>query len=730
MRKLKKNYKINLLAVILVLLLTVMLVNLLKLQFTGKTLLSDIDFKDNKGVLISQEKIIPTRGTVYDSEGNILANDVTVYKIAFILDSTHQKYAKNDQGEVVLVDDYVVDINKTAQLISPILGIDESYLIERLSDKSYYQVEVGPKGSELSYDTKNQIEALNLPGIVFTSSTSRYYPNKTFASHLIGYVENQMIDYDYQLVGISGIEGLLNDQLSGQIGYEEYYSDVNGYPLSGGNITIQPSSNGYDVTLTLNSVIQQALETALTNTMDISDSVDKAWGIVMDAKDGKILGYSSYPSFDPNTMDITDYNDYNAALPYEPGSTIKSFVYAAAIEQGTFNKSDKLDARIFYVDGSSNDKIVRLNYDNGLSIHNYLDEQIPNASFYEAYCCSYNVGCAVLLEKYVDPSIYIEYMDKFGFYKPVNVYGIDEGDFYGSADYSNPYSLINTSFGQGMSANALQVIQAYTAFCNEGVMIKPYIVDTIIDPNTSKVVYQGQREEVGKPISASTAEAMLDLMNGVVNSGWSVTSAKYKIDQCNVGGKSGTAEVALESGGYGDLTIHSMMLAMPIEDPQVLIYFCYQDSNPRTSQSIPYINQLEQVVANVLGLSSNKIEDLDNNREQFTLDNFTNYSLENALTKLAKYNLSIVTIGDGDTIVSQYPQQGLTLLENDRLFLLTDYSNITMMDLSGFSRKEVLAYCNLANIQVKITGSGYVVSQSINPNEIIDNNAILEVVLN
>lgn len=181
MRKLKKNYKINLLAVILVLLLTVMLVNLLKLQFTGKTLLSDIDFKDNKGVLISQEKIIPTRGTVYDSEGNILANDVTVYKIAFILDSTHQKYAKNDQGEVVLVDDYVVDVNKTAQLISPILGIDESYLIERLSDKSYYQVEVGPKGSELSYDTKNQIEALNLPGIVFTSSTSRYYPNKTFA---------------------------------------------------------------------------------------------------------------------------------------------------------------------------------------------------------------------------------------------------------------------------------------------------------------------------------------------------------------------------------------------------------------------------------------------------------------------------------------------------------------------------------------------------------------------
>ncbi|MGN1398762.1 MAG: penicillin-binding protein [Erysipelotrichaceae bacterium] len=729
MKKLKRNFKTNLLAFILVVALIFILVNLLKLQFTGKTLLSAVDFNENKGVLISREKVVPTRGTIYDSEGNILANDVTVYKIAFILDSSHQKYAKNEEGDVVLVDDYVKDIEKTAQLVAPILGIDEDYLVERLSSEGYYQVEVGPKGSDLSYDVKLEIEALDLPGITFSASTSRYYPNNSFASHLIGYVENQNIDGEYQLVGISGIEGILNEELTGQVGYEEYYSDVNGYPLSGGNITIEPSANGYDVQLTLNSVIQQALEQALTNTMNISDSVDKAWGIVMDAKEGKILGYASYPSFDPNTMDITDYNDYNATLPYEPGSTIKSFLYAAAIDQGTFNKNDKLDATVFYVDGSSNSQIVRLNYDNGLSIHNYLDEQIPNASFYEAYCCSYNVGCAVLLEKYVDPEVYKEYMEKFGFFKSVNVYGIDEGDFYGSADYSNPYSLINTSFGQGMSANALQIIQAYTAFCNEGVMIKPYIIEQITDPNTGKVVYQGQREEVGKPISASTAAAMLDLMNGVVNSGWSITSAKYKIEQCNVGGKSGTAEVALETGGYGDLTIHSMMLAMPIEDPQVLIYFCYQDDNPYTSQSIPYINQLEQVVANVLGLSSNQSEDDESYREQFILDNYTNQSLDSVITKLSKYNLSIITIGEGDTIISQYPKQGYTVLENGRLILLTGYDNIVMADLTGFNKKEVIAYCNLANIHVKITGSGFVVSQSINPNEIVQDGAVIEVTL-
>ena len=115
--------------------------------------------------------------------------------------------------------------------------------------------------------------------------------------------------------------------------------------------------------------------------------------------------------------------------------------------------------------------------------------------------------------------------------------------------------------------------------------------------------------------------------------------------------------------------------------------------------------------------------------KEFTLDNYTNYSLESAITKLSKYNMNIVAIGDGDTIINQYPKKGFTLLENGRLFFLTDYQNITMADLTGFNKKEVLAYCDLANIKVNITGSGYVVSQSIKPDEIIDEGDILEIVL-
>lgn len=730
MRRIKKDYKITLLTLILIVLAIGLLANILLLDLSGKTFFSNVDFHSKKGVLINKGTIYPQRGNIIDSEGNLLAHDVTVYKIAFILNQDHKAYSTDEQGNTILVDDYVKDVELTATSLAPILNADVDYLRERLSQTEYYQVEIGTYGSDLSYDTKLQIEALNLPGITFESSTSRYYPYGKFASHLIGYVENRQDEDDnYHLVGISGIEALLDEDLTGKVGYSEYYSDVNGNPLAGGSITTTDSENGYNVKLTLNNIIQQSLEEALQKTMDISDSVDKAWGIVMDAKSGKIYGYSSYPSFDPNTMDITDYNDYCATLPYEPGSTIKSFIYAASIDVGTFNQTDHFDGTVFYVDGSSSDQIKRLDYDNGLGIHNYVDEQIPDATFYEAYCCSYNVGCAVLLEKYIEPAVYEEYMDKFGFFKKVGVYGIDEGDFYGSADYSNAYSLVTTSFGQGMSATALQIIQAYTAFTNKGVMVKPYIIDEITDYN-GNTIYKGQKEEVGNPISEETASKMLELMSGVVNSGWSITSAKYKIPQCNVGGKSGTAEVTMEDGSYGNLTIHSMVIAMPIEDPQVLIYFCYQDSNPRTSQSIPYINELEQKVAQVLNLNR-IITDNETDRVIYCdeLENYVNHSLDYVKKYSEKYEFDYVIIGDGNTVIRQYPSANSTVITGQKIMLLTSFENITMVDMTGWNRKEVKAFSQLTGIKININGTGYVKQQNIAKGEIIDSSSEIEVQL-
>lgn len=738
--RLKQSVKISFLSILIFLAGTLLLVNVLLLDLTGKNFMSNKDFSKLEGVIIKNKTIFPKRGTIYDSDGNILAGDVTFYKIAFILSDTVQTYEYDENGEWVLVDDYVKDPKLTADLIAPILNDTPefySYLLERLSlkDEGYFQVEVGYYGSNISYSKKEQIEALNLPGIRFTGFTTRYYPYEKFASHLLGYVENQKKDDGFKIVGISGIEGILNKELSGIEGSSSYYvNNENGSPVAGGLISSEKAYDGYDITLTLNNIIQQALEEALTKTMQVNDHVEKAWAIVMDAKTGAILGYGSHPTFSANDMEITDYNDYCVMLPYEPGSTMKSFVYAATINEGTFNRNDTFDCSIFYVTTDANGKIARSPYRvmENQEIRNYRGAQPYYPTFYEAFCLSYNVGCAVLLEKYIDQEVYMDYMDKFLFYQPVEIFGIDEGSFFGSADYGSSFSIITTSFGQGMSATALQIMRAYSAFCNGGTMIKPYIIQSIVDPETGTVIYQGQREEVGTPISETTASEMLSLFSGVVNSGYSDTSARYKIPGVNVGGKSGTAEVALPEGGYGDLTIHSMVIAMPIENPQVLIYFAYQDWNPYVSQNIPYINELERIVASVLGLSGNKVIDENIvNRMVYEngLDNYINHSLAYAVEKAEKYNLELLIIGDGDTVINQYPAGGSTIISGQRVMVLTNSEKVLMPNMKGWSRKEVIGFWNLTGIAVSLDGYGYVKTQNFAEGTEIDKTMTIEVQL-
>ncbi len=726
-KKVKKNSK--LLPILIFAGWTLLLVNVLLLDLRGTTFFSKKNFKDVIGVSIENEKSYPKRGTIYDSEGNILATDVTVYKIIFILDEGHQKYVRDSEGNIKLVDDYVSSPETTARLVAPLLKADESYLYERLSEKGLYQVEVGVYGSGLSYDVKEQIEALNLPGIIFESSTSRYYPYNTFASHLLGYAETQQVeDGSNHLVGISGIEGLLDNELTGTEGFQEYYSDVNGYPLAGGMIDEAESFDGYDVKLTLNNIIQQGVETCLKGCMGLSHNTEKAWSIVMD-KDGRILGYGSYPSFNPNDMNITDYNDYVSQLPYEPGSTMKTVVYAATIDIGKFDKTAHFNGSTFYVRTDERGKIARGSYngsDEG-GIHNFIDEQVWDATFYEAYCCSYNVGCAVLLEQYIDQDLFIEYQKNFGFFRPVGTYGIDEGDFYGSADYSNSYSIINTSFGQAMSCTALQLVQAYSTFSNGGVMVKPYIIDSITDPNTGSLIYKGQREEVGRVVREESVPEMLDLMKGVVNSGWSSTSAKYKIPGVTVGGKSGTAEVALPTGGYGNLTIHSIMLGMPIDNPEVWVYVAYQDWNPSVAEYMGLVNELERTVATVLGLA-NKEENLveENKVIVSELGNYVNHTINYVKPKLDENELVMSALGNGNTIIAQYPAAGTTVISGQKILLLTDGNDITMPNMIGWSRKEVTAFWNLTGISCQLNGYGYVSSQNIEAGTVIDKSITIE----
>ena len=274
-----------------------------------------------------KEVITANRGTIFDSVGEILAQNVSSYTVIAYLDE------KRSEGEDTL--QHVEDINNTAKELSPILNMSDEDLINLLS-KDLYQVELGPGGRGITEIKKSEIEDLNLPGIDFIQDYKRYYPNGNFASYLIGYAKK---DENGNIIGEMGIEQQFNDELSGKNGYLEYQKDLMGYKIPNTPEIRNDPENGNDIYLTIDSNIQLFVEQALLKMRDDDEDFEWATITVADAKTGKILATSSIPSFDPNIKDITSYLNPLVSYEYEPGSTMKIYTYMSALEKGTYDGS-------------------------------------------------------------------------------------------------------------------------------------------------------------------------------------------------------------------------------------------------------------------------------------------------------------------------------------------------------------------------------------------------------
>jgi penicillin-binding protein 2B len=294
------------------------------------------------------------RGNIYDRNGTVIAQDSRTYNIVCIL----SKDRPSVEGTVA----YVQDKEGTAEALSKILNIDQDTILGYLN-QDVYQTELGTAGRNLSQSTKEEIEALNLPGIEFTDSIQRVYPLGTFASNLVGFAQS---DETGSTVGKMGSELYLDSYLKGTDGYRTYQADSDGYILPGMKETTVSAVNGDNVYTTLDQTIQEALEESFTMTNSTFSNVKRCWGAVMEISTGKILAWGQYPSFDPNTLDITDYNNYGSQLPYEPGSTLKTFTWAAAINEGVYDGSAAVDGGPYYFTMDADGTIHRTSTSNSL----------------------------------------------------------------------------------------------------------------------------------------------------------------------------------------------------------------------------------------------------------------------------------------------------------------------------------------------------------------------------
>ena len=228
-------------------------------------------------------------------------------------------------------------------------------------------------------------------------------------------------------VGKMGIEQVLESYLSGKDGYTTYQTDADGFVLPGMKETTVSATNGANVTLTLNKNIQETLEQSFATTNETFHP-DRIWGAVVEVDTGKVIAWGQSPSFDPNTLDITDYSNYGSQVPYEPGSTLKTFTWAATINEGKYDSNATAEGyRYCYVSDENNNPVRTMDTENAYGcVMNYHNESYSNPTLDDGLKYSLNTVAATLENEYITPDILLDYLNAFGFFSNVNTDGILE----------------------------------------------------------------------------------------------------------------------------------------------------------------------------------------------------------------------------------------------------------------------------------------------------------------
>lgn len=466
------------------------------------------------------------RGTIYDKYNAEMAVSLHVTSIAV--------YPKR-----------LKDRNSAAQAIAKTLNMDHRLLSRKLDEsKSFVWIKrkATPKETEA-------IKNLNLQGICFIPEYNRFYPNKTLAAQAIGFTG---IDG----YGLEGIEFYYNEHLKGPENEITIKKDAlgNGFEMDKNSLSNQ---YGHNIKLTIDKTVQYITEKALKETVQ-QFKAQSGMAIVMAPDTGAILAMAHLPFFNPNSFEGFERDHWRNRIladQFEPGSTMKIFSAAAAIESGAC-----LADTIFYCENGE--------YKIGeKTIHDakpYGWLSLKNIVKYSS-----NIG-AIKITEMMGPETLYNTLRDFGFGDKTD---IDcPGESTGSLAHYEQWSPLDAaaiSFGQGVSVSALQLLTAASAIANDGIMMKPYIVQNIIDHN-GKVVKSFGPQKVRRVISTETARTIRRIMRSVISEGG--TGVNAEIDGYSFCGKTGTAQKIDENGTYAKgKYIASFIGFTSIEKPEAAI---------------------------------------------------------------------------------------------------------------------------------------------------------------
>ena len=657
-----------------------------------------------------EEVILPTRGSIRDVSGNILAEDVASYTVIAYLDPSRSENSKEPL--------HVVDVNVTAEKLAPYLDMDVSVLKTLLS-KDAYQVELGPGGRDLSQIEMEEIKNLNLPGIDFTTSSKRYYPNGDFASYVIGYtVNDEDEDGNEWKNGQLGVEEYFNETLTGTSGYVTYEKDRYGYKIANGREYKEDADDGDDIYLTLDSNIELFTENAVKKMASDSEA-EWAFMVVTDAKSGAILAYSTTPSFDPNKRNMTSYIDPLTGYTYEPGSTMKIFSYMCAIESGNYNGDATYHSGEITFEASDGTKTT---------IHDWNKIGWGDISYDYGFAMSSNVGAAMLLEnKFITKKDLSSCYAKYGFGKITN-FTLNREES-GSIKFNYDIDAASATFGQGITVTPIQMIQAMTTISNDGKMLKPYLIDKIVDTDTGESSYDATKEVIDTVASSSTVDKLKKLMASVVcNDSLKCTGSAYYMEDYPIIGKTGTAQIYDEKtgtymSGESDY-IYSFAGLYPGNDPEIIIYAAIKRPKDTTNYIAPAI---KDVVVNTSKYLNIVVD--DSKSTTYEIGNYVNKEVNNVSSEITGSGMKLFVLGSGKKVIRQYPLADSKLYNGSVVVLLTDTYDKKMPNLVGLSYKDAVNILKLMEVKYNVNGNGYVVSQSVKEGEIVSDDVTVNLEL-
>lgn len=636
------------------------------------------------------------RGVIYDASGDVLARNVTSYTVVAILSSSRS--------------DRIQNVEEAATKLSPVLNMDKTRLVKLLS-QNLYQVELGPEGRGITIQKKEEVEALDITGIEFIEDTKRNYPNGDFASYIVGYAKTYVKDNSKVIIGELGIEGLYNKELTGTDGYFKYEQDTSGRQIPDTPEERVDAKNGNDIYLTIDSNIERFTESAMK---ELEKNAKPEWAVIalMDAKTGAILASSTTPSFNPNKLNITNYENPLVSYAFEPGSTMKTYSYMCAIEKGTYEGTKTFESGIIKIEG-------------GGTIKDWNTKGFGTISFDKGFEYSSNTGAVNLMRNFITKQELLDCYKKYGFGEKTGVELSRE--LSGKISFNYDLEVANATFGQGITTTPIQHLQGLSIIANNGKMLKPYIVKKIVNTSTNEIVYEGKKQEGERLVSIDTVNKMKELLKDVVE-GKDVytTGSLYYRENLGIIGKTGTGEIwnnqkgSYESGGYN--YIYSFAGMFPYDDPQIIVYAAMKKptSGP-TSNLSKLVKTVASDVSKYLDLSNVPKETLSS----FEMKNYFNKDINDADME----NVKLFVIGNGNKIIDQYPSVNTMVVENDVVILKTNGKEIKMPSFIGLSLKETKKLCSMLGITCDIEGNGYVINQDIKENTVIDKGMIVKLVL-